>query len=77
MNATTELERAFKVGLGVFSIRTAHCIKVFGGSPSGTTGSSPMGISLLSSLLLGDEAGGGSANSIHMSTRLMNVMSEQ
>lgn len=62
------IKRTFKVGLGVFKIRTAHCINVFGGSLSGTTGSSSTGNALSSrrsllSLTFGDETGGGSANS--------------
>lgn len=54
-----------RVGLGVLSIRTAHCIRVVGGLAVGTTGSSSrvsdVSIGVKDKETVGD--GGGSANS--------------
>ena len=61
----SSIERTFNIGFGVFKISTAHSMRVFGGSTTGTTGSSSLGTSVSAfrfcSFVLG--CGGGSANS--------------
>jgi hypothetical protein len=61
----------FNVGFGVFSIRTAHCIRVVGGLSTGTTGSSSCGCAEGTDGSNGVECagGGGSANSVRTSVR--------
>lgn len=59
-----KVDSTFRVGCGVFRIRTAHSMSVVGGFSAGTTGSISVSTSSIDRPEMSTGAGGGSANSV-------------